>query len=167
VYAPVPNTGWSLGISIPRENVIAPAMTMRNRAIAITAVLVGAAVILAVFLARLIHNPLLQLLQGVQQVADAHKADEIQVNSFTEFTHLAQAFNEMASHVWERESQLKAKVAEMRIEINTQRKQQRVDSIVETDFFKRLEADASRLRADVRNASHQHRSDVKNIPATD
>jgi hypothetical protein len=106
-------------------------------------------------------------LQGVQQVADAHKADEIQVNSFTEFTNLAQAFNEMASHVWERESQLKAKVAEMRIEINTQRKQQRVDSIVETDFFKRLEADASRLRADVRNASHQHRSDVKNIPATD
>ncbi|MCL4263614.1 MAG: Cache 3/Cache 2 fusion domain-containing protein [Anaerolineae bacterium] len=167
VYAPVPNTGWSLGVSIPRENVIAPAITMRNRAIVVTAVMVATAVLLAVFLTRLIHQPLIQLLQGVQQVADAHKADEIQVNSFAEFKRLAQAFNEMASHVWERESQLKAKVAEMRIEIDTQRKQQRVDSIVETDFFKRLEANANRLRADVRNATQAHPSNVKSAPATD
>ena len=109
------------------------------------AVMVATAVLLAFPFGCLIHKPLLQLLQGVQQVADAHKADEIQVNSFAEFNHLAQAFNEMASHVWERESQLKAKVAEMRIEIDTQRKQQRVDSIVETDFFKRLEANANKL----------------------
>lgn len=167
VYAPVPNTGWSLGVSIPRENVIAPAMEMRNRAIVVTAVMVATAVLLAIFLTRLIHQPLLQLLQGVQQVAAARKADEIQVNSFAEFNHLAHAFNEMASHVWERESQLKAKVAEMRIEIDTQRKQQRVDSIVETDFFKRLEANANRLRADVRKATQGHPSNVKSAPATD
>lgn len=167
VYAPIPNTGWSLGVTIPRENVIAPAMTMRNRAIVVTAVMVATAVLLAILLTRLIHKPLLQLLQGVQQVAAAHKADEIQVNSFAEFNGLAQAFNEMASHVWERESQLKAKVAEMRIEIDTQRKQQRVDSIVETDFFKRLEANASRLRADVRNATQARPSSVKSAPATD
>jgi methyl-accepting chemotaxis protein len=167
VYAPIPNTGWSLGVTIPRENVIAPAMTMRNRAIVVTAVLVATAVLLAIFLTRLIHKPLLQLLQGVQQVAAARKADEIQVNSFAEFNDLAQAFNEMASHVWERESQLKAKVAEMRIEIDTQRKQERVDSIVETDFFKRLEANASRLRADVRNATQARPANVKSAPATD
>lgn len=167
VYAPVPNTGWSLGVTIPQENVIAPAIAMRNRAIVITAVLVAAAVLLAVVLTRLIHNPLLQLLQGVQQVAEARKADVIQVNSFAEFKHLAQAFNDMASHVWERESQLKAKVAEMRIEIDTQRKQQRLEAIVETDFFKRLEANASRLRADVRNARQARPSHVKSAPATD
>lgn len=151
VYAPIPATGWSLGISIPRERVIAPAMAMRNRAMMVTAVMIIMAVMLAIVLTKLIHKPILQLLHGVEQVAAAGKADVIQVNSFAEFNHLAQAFNDMASHVWERESTLKAKVAEMRIEIDTQRKQQKVDSIVETDFFKRLEANVSKLRADVRN----------------
>jgi hypothetical protein len=73
----------------------------------------------------------------------------------------------MASRVWERESQLKAKVAEMRIEIDTQHKQKRVDSIVETDFFKRLEANANRLRAEVRKVHEAHPSNVKGVPATD
>ncbi len=163
VYAPVPSTGWSLGISIPRENVIAPAMAMRNRAIGITAGLIATAVLLSLFLTRLIHKPVLQLLQGVQQVTEARKADTIQVNSFAEFRHLATAFNDMASHVWERESKLKAKVAEMRIEIDTQRTQQRIESIVETDFFKRLEANVNKLRADVRNTP----ATMKNAPATD
>ena len=153
VFAPVPETGWSLGISIPRESVIAPATAMRNRAILITVIMVVTAVILAIFLTRLIHRPVVQLLHGVAQVSEAQKADIIQVNSFAEFDHLAQAFNDMASHVWERETKLKAEVAEMRIEIDTQRKQQRVDSIVETDFFKRLEANVSKLRADLRNAA--------------
>jgi len=163
VYAPIPTTGWSLGISIPRENVIAPAMAMRNRAVAVTAVMVVTAVILAVILSRLIHKPVLQLLHGVEQVAEEQKADVIQVNSFAEFSHLAQAFNDMAAHVWERETKLKAKVAKMRIEIDTQNKQQKVDSIVETDFFKRLEANVSKLRADLRNAPSEPRS----APATD
>ena len=151
VFAPVPATGWSLGISIPRENVIAPAMAMRNRAIMITAVMVITAVFLAIILSRLIHRPIVQLLHGVQQVSKAQKADIIQVKSFAEFDELAQAFNDMASHVWERETKLKAKVAEMRIEIDTQHRQQRVEAIVETDFFKRLEANVNKLRADVRN----------------
>src|SRR5690606_17892284 len=112
--------------------------------------LVATAVALAIVLSRLIHKPVLQLLQGVQQISQEQKADEIALSSFDEFNRLASAFNEMASRVWERESRLKAKVAEMRIEIDAQRKQQRLESIVETDFFKRLEVNASRLRANVK-----------------
>lgn len=163
VYAPIPITGWSLGISIPRENVIAPAMAMRDRAMMITAVMVITAVLLAILLTQLIHKPVLQLLHGVEQVSQARKADVIQVNSFAEFNHLAQAFNDMAAHVWERETKLKAKVAKMRIEIDTQQKKQRVDAIVETDFFKRLEANVKKLRADVRTET----SPPNSAPATD
>jgi HAMP domain-containing protein len=153
VYATVPETGWSLGISIPRENVVAPAMAMRNRAVVITLVLVATAVILAVLLSRYIHRPILQLLQGVQQISEDRKADEIHVNSFDEFRRLASAFNEMADRVWERESRLKAKVAEMRIEIDAQRKEQQLEAIVETDFFKRLELNAGRLRANIKGVT--------------
>lgn len=150
VYAPIPETGWSLGISLPRETVIAPAIAMRNRAIIITVTLITTAVIFAVVLSRLIHKPVRQLLQGVQQIAEDRRADEVHVRSFEEFDQLAQAFNEMAAKVWERERQLKAKVAEMRIEIDSQRRQQQIDSIVETDFFKRLEANARQLRSQIK-----------------
>ena len=163
VYAPVPTTGWSLGISIPREDVIAPAIAMRNRAILITAVMILIAVSLAVILTQLIHKPIVQLLHGVEQVSQDKKADVIQVNSFAEFNDLAQAFNDMSSRVWERETKLKAKVAKMRIEIDTQAKEKRIESIVETDFFKRLESNVSKLRADVRNTP----SSPRNAPATD
>ncbi|HRX00472.1 MAG TPA: cache domain-containing protein, partial [Cyclobacteriaceae bacterium] len=153
VFAPIPETGWSLGISIPQEQVIAPAMETRDRALIVSGILLVAAVILAVFLARLIHRPILQLLEGVQQVTLDRKADEIQVKSFNEFTQLAGAFNDMASRVWERESRLKAKVAELRIEIDTNSKQERLESIMETDFFKRLEQNVNQLRADIKSVA--------------
>jgi two-component system, NtrC family, sensor kinase len=153
VYAPIAETGWSLGISIPREQVIAPAISMQSRAIAITLLMVGMAVILAIILTRVIHTPLVQLLQGVKQVSAERQADQIQVSSFDELTDLAAAFNEMATRVWERETMLKEKVAKMRIEIDSQRKKKRLKSIVETDFFKQLESDATRLRAKVKNAA--------------
>ncbi len=153
VYAPIPETGWSLGISIPQEEVIAPAMATRNRALIVSGGLLIAAIALAVVLARLIHKPILQLIDGVQQVTLDRKADEIEVKSFQEFTQLATAFNDMASRVWERESKLKAKVAELRIEIDTNSKQERLDSITETDFFKRLEQNVSQLRANIRTVA--------------
>lgn len=153
VFAPVPETGWSLGISIPREQVVAPAMAAQNRALVVSSVLLGAAIILAVFLARLIHKPILQLIEGVQQVTQDRRADEIEVRSFNEFTHLAAAFNDMASRVWERENKLKAKVAELRIEIDTNSKQEKLESIMETDFFKRLEQNVNQLRANVKSVA--------------
>ncbi len=159
VYAPVPATGWSLGISIPRENVIAPATEMRNRAIAITAALVAVCVALAVHISQRIHRPIVQLLQGVQQVSAEQKADEIQIKSFDEFRRLAQAFNEMAAKVWERETHLKKKMAEMKIEIDAQKRSRQVESIVETDFFKRLEANANQLRARVKNQPQAQATD--------
>ena len=153
VYAPIPETGWSLGISIPQEQVVAPAMATRNRALAVSGGLLIAAIVLAVVLARLIHKPILQLIDGVQQVTLDRKAEEIQVKSFQEFTQLATAFNDMASRVWERESKLKAKVAELRIEIDTNSKQERLDSITETDFFKRLEQNVNQLRANIKSVA--------------
>lgn len=153
VYAPIPETGWSLGISIPQEQVVAPAMATRNRALMVSGGLLIAAIALAVVLARLIHKPILQLIDGVQQVTLDRKADKIEVKSFQEFSQLATAFNDMASRVWERESKLKAKVAELRIEIDTNSKQERLDSIMETDFFKRLEQNVNQLRANIKSVA--------------
>lgn len=153
VYAPVAETGWSLGISIPQEQVIAPALATRNRALLVSAVLLATAVGLAIILARLIHKPISQLIDGVEQITLDQRADKIEVSSFREFSQLADAFNDMASRVWERENRLKAKVAELRIEIDTNSKQERLDSIIETDFFKRLEQNVNQLRANIKTAA--------------
>jgi hypothetical protein len=91
-----------------------------------------------------------QLLQGVYQVTEDRKAEELALDSFVEIDRLAAAFNHMASIVWERERRLKEKVAEMRIEIDTRRKQERLEAIVETDFFQRLEVNASKLRDELK-----------------
>lgn len=150
VYAPVPTIGWSLGIVVPRSEVVAPAQAMRTRAITITALLVAAAVAVSLIFTRTLHQPLLQLLNGVHQVSEDSKADSIQVDSFHEFNKLAKAFNEMAAKVWERERRLKARVKELSIEIDMQRKESQVKQLVETDYFQHLELNAQRLRANVK-----------------
>lgn len=145
-YAPIPSIGWSLGITVPRANVVAPAVTMRNQVIGVTAVLIVAVVIVAIFLARSIYRPLGHLLQGVHQIAEDKQAAKMQVGSFEELNSLATAFNEMAEQVWKRETALKATVEELRIEIDATRKQEQVAEITESDYFKDLQRNASRIR---------------------
>ncbi|MGB1249031.1 MAG: sensor histidine kinase [Candidatus Promineifilaceae bacterium] len=146
VYAPIEATGWRLGITVPREEVVAPAIQMRMRVLFVTLFLVILASALAIYLTQLIHRPIAQLLQGVQQVSADNKADKIQVNSFDELVVLANAFNEMSGKVWERETDLKEQVAALHIKINHHQKKERLDAIVETDFFKRLELNVTQLR---------------------
>jgi two-component system, NtrC family, sensor kinase len=155
VYAPVPTIGWSLGVVVPRTAVIQPATDMRSRVLLVTLLIIVLAVALAILLTRLIHQPLLKLLQGVYQVTEEreNRADVVEVHSFTELSQLAQAFNEMATNVWERESRLKEKVAKLSIEIDAKRQQAEVEGIVETDYFKELERNAERLRANLNKQS--------------
>lgn len=149
-YAPIPSIGWSLGIVIPRTEVVAPAEAMRSRALVVTVFFMILATILAVLLTKLIHRPLLQLLQGVLQVTEDKQADKLAMNSFSELNRLAFAFNEMTSKVWERQSLLKREVAELRIEVDAKRQKAQLDSIVDSDYFKYLEVNAELMRSKLR-----------------
>ncbi|MEW5985414.1 MAG: cache domain-containing protein [Chloroflexota bacterium] len=150
VYAPIPSIGWSLGIVVPEQAVVAPAVAMRGRVLLISLALLAAAVLLAVVLARQIHRPLTQLATAAQQLSEERRPDEIQMDSFHELTSLARAFNDMAAKVWERERRLKRTVAELRIEIDAKRTQKQVSEISETEYFKHLETNAERIRQHVR-----------------
>lgn len=152
VYAPIPAIGWRLGIVVPYSAVVEPATQMRERAILITVLLVVVVTIVAIFLAQLIDKPLQRLVTRVHQVTQERKADRLELNSFKELNRLAQAFNEMSAIVWERETNLKAEVAELRIEIDLSRKQKQLESIVESDFFRQLEIEAERLRNNLKEA---------------
>ena len=151
VYAPLTSTDWSLAITVPNEAVIAPAIQMRNQVLLFTGVMMLFVSGFSYLFAHLIHAPLAKLSQGVKQLSEEGRADPISVTSFDELRLLANAFNEMASKIWVRETRLKAKMAQLRIEIDAGKKEQRLEAIVETDFFKQLEIDADKLRAQMRS----------------
>jgi hypothetical protein len=150
VYAPISSIDWSLGIVVPRTEVIAPAMAMQGRAGLITVVLLLAAAAIAILLAQRLNRPVTRLMQGVHQLSAERRPDNIEVNSFRELKELAHAFNEMTAKVWERERSLKKTVAELRIEIDVQRSQKEIHALTETEYFQYLERNADRIRQDVR-----------------
>jgi HAMP domain-containing protein len=63
-----------------------------------------------------------------------------------EFDVLAETFNEMVAQVDQREQSLRREVAELRIEINEAKRQQNVEEVVDTEFFRELQAKAQQLR---------------------
>lgn len=150
VYAPIPSIGWRLGIAVPKAAVVAPAMTMRNRILIITFILVAASSLAALLLARRINRPVARLLAGVNELSQEHRPETIEVRSFSELQTLANAFNNMAAKVWERESRLKARVKELTIEIDSQHSQEQLAALTETDYFQYLEQNAERIRNEVR-----------------
>ena len=153
VFAPIPTIGWSLGIVVPQTEVVALATSMQRRGLLITAVMIVAAALVSFLFTRVIHAPLIQLLKGVQLLSDAaDDAGPIAVSSFVELNDLARSFNEMAAKVRARETRLRAQVSELRIEIDSQQRKAQVDAVVETDFFKRLEVNAERLRNNLRES---------------
>lgn len=63
-----------------------------------------------------------------------------------EFDVLAETFNEMVAQVDQREQSLRREVAELRIEINEAKRQKNVEDVVDTEFFRELQAKAQQLR---------------------
>jgi len=60
---------------------------------------------------------------------------------------LASVFGSMVEKVYKREQRLRQQVARLRIEIDQTKKQEEVEQIVDTDFFKHLQSRASNLRS--------------------
>jgi HAMP domain-containing protein len=63
-----------------------------------------------------------------------------------EFDVLAETFNEMVAQVDQREQSLRREVAELRIEINEAKRQKNVEEVVDTEFFRELQAKAQQMR---------------------
>jgi hypothetical protein len=153
VYASIPTIGWRLGIVVPRVKVVELATSMQNRGLTVALLMIIASILVSIFFTRLIQAPLLQLLEGVQHLSkDSDGVRTVEVKSFIELNRLAQSFNDMAAKVKMRETKLKARVTELSIEIDAQHQTTQVDALAETDFFKRLELNAERLRDNLKRA---------------
>ena len=116
-YAPITSTGWSIGIAMPIDEIVAPVQTTRERIDAATAdfsdrinrqisemltilILTSAGIIVAVagiayFLARRITRPIIALNRGVQVIGQGDLDHRLVVTTGDEIQDLAGAFNKM------------------------------------------------------------------------
>jgi HAMP domain-containing protein len=64
-----------------------------------------------------------------------------------EVTVLTNVFAQMGRQIVQREQQLRSQIADLHIQIDSRRRQQQVDEITETDYFRNLRDTATRLRS--------------------
>lgn len=101
---------------------------------------------------RMIVRPLARLTVAAREL-EKGKFDEAQLAAIRqrrfsdEVTILADVFADMGRQVVHREEQLRTEIADLHIQIDSGRRQQQVDEIAETDYFRNLRDTASKLRA--------------------
>jgi CheY-like chemotaxis protein len=108
--------------------------------------------------AKRLHDLELEYLEQVGRVVDAAAAVEAEdfepeildgvAARDDALGQLARVFQRMAREVFERERRLKAEVQQLRIEIDEARAERQVAEITDTDYFRDLQAKASKLRLD-------------------
>ena len=116
-YAPVTSTGWSIGIAMPIDEIVAPVQATKERIDTATAdfsarinrqisemltilILTSAGIIVAVagiayFLARRITRPIIALNRGVQVIGQGDLDHRLVITTGDEVQDLAGAFNKM------------------------------------------------------------------------
>jgi HAMP domain-containing protein len=140
---------WLIVVVIPEADFMGPIYdNVRSTALLGAFVLVVAA-LLGLVIARWIIRPILAITRAAASV----EAGEFVVESLDAVTdrgdelgQLARVFRRMAREVYTREQRLKREVQQLRIKVDAAKRQQQVDAIVETDFFRDLEAKAHNMR---------------------
>ncbi len=117
----------------------------------ITAAGVALLITSAILIARSVTGPIRTLTQAAYRleegVLEAELLDEIIERPLQdEVGTLAAVFKAMAEKVQLREKKLKATVQKLKIEIDQQKSQRKVQEIADSDFFKKLEKEANVMR---------------------
>jgi HAMP domain-containing protein len=154
--------GWQLNTVVAAQIIYVPASEVFHTALRsffiIMGVVSGSFVIVILLITLLLHWYVLQPVSILGRLAhhitnDEPVAEELEsarVQQITErrdeLGQLAQVFRAMAHEIQVRTQTLKEQVQQLRIEIDEAKRQQAVADIVESDYFKELQAKARTLR---------------------
>jgi len=103
-YAPVKSAGWSLGLTLPVEEFLAPVHAVRNIIIGIGVIFFVLAFVIYFFFARSITNPVNRIVAGLGDGAEQVAAASGQVSSASQ--SLAEGATEQAASIEETSSSL-------------------------------------------------------------
>ncbi|MBN2299410.1 MAG: methyl-accepting chemotaxis protein, partial [Deltaproteobacteria bacterium] len=94
-FAPVKTTGWSIGLSLPDEEFLAPAMAVRNIVALVAVIFFAIASVIFFFFARSITKALNKGVDLAVKVADGDLTAEIDIDQKDEIGQLADALRNM------------------------------------------------------------------------
>lgn len=98
-YAPVPVLGWSIAMTADTQDIIAPAVKLRNDSVLITAAAVILGILVAYLVALYLVKPIIKLRDQVQKVAEGDLTVEVGVTSRDEIGQLGQALGTMTANL--------------------------------------------------------------------
>jgi len=172
-YAPITSTNWSLGIVMPVEEIIAPALTTRSQIssaskdtqeninrrmdsmqktfIGIFFATLLVVSLLAFLLSRMITRPILRVTHAARamekgELTEEETASLSQSKGRDEVALLSRVFASTATQVKGRENRLKRQVEKLRIEIDQTGKTKEVAKITESDYFQHLQETVRKMR---------------------
>jgi HAMP domain-containing protein len=106
--------------------------------------------LLVLVLSRVLTGPIVRLTAAAERVGEGHYDQDFgrlrQRRFRDEIGVLAEVFRRMSEKVDVREQNLRREVQSLRIEIDEGKRAQQVQEIVETDFFRELQARAQQMR---------------------
>jgi len=154
--------GWELDeivaaqvIYVPAGNVVDEARLFLTTTLAIVAL---AFIIVIIFMNSFLKRLVVRPVEHMAALAEVISADKLTLEAVEtpgllkatkrsdELGRLADTFRQMAREVYEREAKLKQQIAELRIEIDHQKKDAAVSEITDSKYFKDLKTKATELR---------------------
>ncbi len=140
---------WIVVVTIPAADFTGPITDRIVHTIQIAILAVVISIGIGVATARWIIRPIL----AISEAAASVENDQFEIAGLAtvekrqdEMGRLARVFKRMVEEVKKREEKLKQQVRKLKIEIDQAKSNQRVKEIVESDFFKVLEANSTNMR---------------------
>lgn len=98
-FAPVQTTGWSVGLTLPDSEYLAPANKVRNLTLLVAAAALVIAFLIFLFFSRTITNPLARGVAFAELVASGDFTQELPIRRRDEVGKLAEALNSMSARL--------------------------------------------------------------------
>lgn len=95
-YFPIDDSGWSLGLVAPVNEVIANAITIRNFILTILGAVAIVILLLIMGSSRFVTAPIKALTRGAEEISRGNLSYQINIKTKDEIQTLAEGFNEMA-----------------------------------------------------------------------
>jgi len=99
VYAQIPSAGWTLGIAVPKAEIMAPLAALRNIFLLIDIIALIVVALITMFVAGKISKPIVELAASAEQMASGDLTVKVDVSGNDEVGHLGRAFNRMSENL--------------------------------------------------------------------
>ena len=136
----IPNLGWGLVIKFDQDEILEPVETLFKYHLLVMAISILLVASVAIFAARLITNPIDQLVSVVRQFAGGNLGVRSGISGIAQFGLLSNEFNIMAEKIQNHYAELEDKVAERTKDLQTS-KQALEDNVEELEKLNKFMVD--------------------------